>query len=162
MSKKNIILGVDPGTSLMGYGIIRIDGSKKEMLSMGIIKLNKIASHQDRLSRIFDRISSIIEEYNPSIMAIEAPFFGKNVQSMLKLGKAQGVAIAAALNANLPYEEYAPRRIKQSITGNGAASKEQVASMLQSIFKIEEMPKGIGCDRWTCCCIVPSFFIIKI
>jgi len=138
-----IILGVDPGTSLMGYGIIRVTGKNTDMLNMGIIRLNKLETHSEKLERIFSRISGIIDEYKPEIMAIEAPFFGKNVQSMLKLGKAQGVAIAAALNARISYQEYAPRRIKQSITGNGNASKEQVAAMLQSIFKIKDMPKDL-------------------
>lgn len=136
-----IILGVDPGTTIMGYGIIHIKGKQIRMINFGVIQLQKITNHPDKLKRIYDRMDGLIKEFKPDEMAIEAPFFGKNVQSMLKLGRAQGVAIASALANNVPFEEYAPRRIKQSITGSGAASKEQVALMLQKIFKFEEMPK---------------------
>ncbi len=136
-----IILGIDPGTTVMGYGLIHVKGKKIELLNFGIIQLNKLPTHADKLKRILDRLNGIIREYKPDEMAIEAPFFGKNVQSMLKLGRAQGVAIAAALLHDLPFEEYTPRRIKQSVTGSGAASKEQVAAMLQQILKIKEMPK---------------------
>ena len=141
MKSEKIILGVDPGTSIMGYGLMRVSGKQTHMLHMGVIRLNKLETHSEKLERIFSRIAGIIDEFGPHEMAIEAPFFGKNVQSMLKLGRAQGVAIAAALSKKVPYVEYAPRRIKQSITGNGNASKEQVAAMLQSIFKIAELPK---------------------
>lgn len=136
-------MGIDPGTTVMGYGIIMVDGKKAKLLTMGVIHLHKISDHALKLQRIFDRCIQLIDEYNPDELAIEAPFFGKNVQSMLKLGKAQGVAIAAALSRQIPYTEYAPRKIKQAITGNGAAAKEQVASMLQSELKIktEMMPK---------------------
>jgi len=130
MVEDKIILGIDPGTSVMGYGIIHIKGKKIEMLNFGIIQLSKLATHPDKLKRIFDRVDGLIREYLPDEMAIEAPFFGKNVQSMLKLGRAQGVAIAASLKNNVPFEEYTPKRVKQSITGNGNASKEQVAAML--------------------------------
>ncbi len=136
-----IILGIDPGTTVMGYGLIHIKGKKVELLNFGIIQLSKLPTHPDKLKRIFERVDGIIKEYRPDEMAIEAPFFGKNVQSMLKLGRAQGVSIAAALSNNVPFEEYTPRRIKQSITGSGAASKEQVAAMLQKILKFKEMPK---------------------
>ena len=136
-----IILGIDPGTSVLGYGIIQVKKDGLKMITFGVIHLNKLDNHADKLKRILDRLNGIIEEFNPDEMAIEAPFFGKNVQSMLKLGRAQGVAIASCLNHNIPYEEYSPRRIKQSITGNGNASKEQVAAMLQSLFSIKEMPK---------------------
>lgn len=136
-----IILGIDPGTSVMGYGLIHVKGKKVELLNFGIIQLNKLPTHADKLKRILDRLDGIIREYKPDEMAIEAPFFGKNVQSMLKLGRAQGVAIAAALLHNLPFEEYTPRRIKQAVTGSGAASKEQVAAMLQQTLKIKELPK---------------------
>lgn len=136
-----IILGIDPGTTVMGYGLIHIKGKKVELLNFGIIQLSKLPTHPDKLKRIFERVDGIIKEYRPDEMAIEAPFFGKNVQSMLKLGRAQGVSIAAALSNNIPFEEYTPRRIKQSITGSGAASKEQVAAMLQKILKFKEMPK---------------------
>ncbi|NND78016.1 MAG: crossover junction endodeoxyribonuclease RuvC [Flavobacteriales bacterium] len=141
MKREKIILGVDPGTTIMGYGLMCVSGKKTEMLNMGVIRLSKLETHSEKLERIFSRIAGIIDEFQPNEMAIEAPFFGKNVQSMLKLGRAQGVAIAAALSKNVPYIEYAPRRIKQAITGNGNASKEQVAAMLQNIFKIVEMPK---------------------
>lgn len=141
MLEDKIILGIDPGTTVMGYGLIHIKGKQIIMLNFGVIHLSKIDNHPDKLKRIFERMDGLIREYKPDEMAIEAPFFGKNVQSMLKLGRAQGVAIASALSHNLPFEEYAPRRIKQSITGSGAASKEQVAAMLQSILKFSEMPK---------------------
>ena len=132
---QRIILGIDPGTIVMGYGIIRIKGNEPELLAMGVLKLDKFEEHHDRLKKIFERTSAIINEYKPEEMAIEAPFFGKNVQSMLKLGRAQGTAIAAALNKNIEVVEYSPRKIKQSITGNGNASKEQVAAMLCTILK---------------------------
>ena len=135
-----IILGIDPGTSIMGYGIIHVKGQEMKLLTYGVIHLSKIALHPDKLKRIFDRVDQLIVEYKPDEMAIEAPFFGKNVQSMLKLGRAQGVSIAAALNRNLPFEEYSPKKIKQSITGNGNASKEQVAAMLLRLFNLKEMP----------------------
>lgn len=139
MQKDRIILGVDPGTNIMGYGIIKISGKQLEMLSTGVIMLNKLGDHSLKLQKIFKRTLALVEEYKPDEMAVEAPFFGKNVQSMLKLGRAQGVVMAAALYRDVPITEYAPRKIKQSITGNGAASKEQVASMLESILntKIE-------------------------
>jgi crossover junction endodeoxyribonuclease RuvC len=136
-----IILGVDPGTTVMGYGLIHVKGKHVSLVNFGVIQLQKIKEHPDKLKRIFDRMDGLIREFKPDEMAIEAPFFGKNVQSMLKLGRAQGVAIASALSHNLPFEEYSPRRIKQSITGSGAASKEQVAAMLQKVLKFEEMPK---------------------
>lgn len=141
MLEDKIILGIDPGTTIMGYGIIHIQGKKMTLLNFGVIHLAKLATHPDKLKRIFDRLDGLIAEFKPDEMAIEAPFFGKNVQSMLKLGRAQGVAIAAALKNNVPFEEYSPRRIKQSVTGNGNASKDQVATMLQTLLKIEELPK---------------------
>jgi len=141
MVEDKIILGIDPGTSILGYGLIHVQGKKLSMITFGVINLSKIETHPDKLKRIWDRVDGIIREFKPDELAIEAPFFGKNVQSMLKLGRAQGVCIAAALKNNIPFEEYAPRRIKQAITGNGNASKEQVASMLQSMFSIKEMPK---------------------
>jgi crossover junction endodeoxyribonuclease RuvC len=139
--QEKIILGVDPGTVVMGYGILMIKGKQMEMLSMGVIKLHKYDNHAKKLKIIFEKMLLLIDQWNPDELAIEAPFFGKNVQSMLKLGRAQGVAIAAALHRDLPMTEYAPKKIKQSITGNGNASKEQVAGMLQSLLKIKEMPK---------------------
>lgn len=141
MLEDKIILGIDPGTTVMGYGIIHVQGKKINLVTYGVIQLNKLPTHPDKLKRIFDRLDGLIEEFRPDEMAIEAPFFGKNVQSMLKLGRAQGVAIAASLKHNVPFEEYTPRRIKQSITGNGAASKEQVAEMLIKMKIIKELPK---------------------
>jgi len=141
MVEDKIILGIDPGTSVLGYGLIHIQGKKISMITFGVIHLAKLATHPDKLKRIFDRIDGLIKEFKPDELAIEAPFFGKNVQSMLKLGRAQGVCIAAALGNNMPFEEYSPRRIKQAVTGNGNASKEQVAAMLQKMFSIKEMPK---------------------
>lgn len=141
MTVDKIILGVDPGTTVLGYGLIQIKGKKIELLNFGIIQLNKLDNQPDKLKRIVDRLDGLMEEYKPDEMAIEAPFFGKNVQSMLKLGRAQGVAIGAALRRNIPYEEYTPKRIKQAITGNGNASKEQVAAMLQSLLNFNELPK---------------------
>ena len=125
--KEKIILGIDPGTTIMGYGILRIKGTKPEMVAMGIIDLRKFANHYLKLRHIHERVLSIIESYLPDELAIEAPFFGKNVQSMLKLGRAQGVAMAVALSRDIPITEYAPLKIKMAITGNGQASKEQVA-----------------------------------
>ncbi|MCH2213842.1 MAG: crossover junction endodeoxyribonuclease RuvC [Flavobacteriales bacterium] len=143
MKNERIILGMDPGTNIMGYGIIKVEGKKFEMLSCGIIKLGKYPDHALRLRKIFDRVVSLIDEFTPDELSIEAPFYGKNVQSMLKLGRAQGVAIAAALSRDMPYREYAPRKIKQSITGNGNASKEQVAKMLQTILGLKELPESL-------------------
>jgi len=134
--KERIILGIDPGTNVMGYGLIKVTDNKPEMLTMGILQLNKYEDHYLRLHKIFDRTLSLIEEYLPDEFAIEAPFFGKNVQSMLKLGRAQGTAIAAALSRDLPIFEYAPLKIKMAITGNGRASKEQVADMLRRELNI--------------------------
>lgn len=136
MKPERIILGIDPGTNIMGYGLIIVKNNKPELLAMGVLQLNKFEDHYMRLKRIFDRVVSLIDQYLPDELAIEAPFFGKNVQSMLKLGRAQGVAMAASLSRQVPITEYAPLKIKMSITGSGSASKEQVASMLQKILKI--------------------------
>jgi crossover junction endodeoxyribonuclease RuvC len=133
--KERIILGIDPGTTITGYAVIRCAGRDPELVTIGAIELSKFSDHYLKLKYIFDRTTGIIEEFHPDELAIEAPFYGKNVQSMLKLGRAQGAAIAAALAHSLPVFEYAPRKIKLSITGQGAASKEQVASMLMSILK---------------------------
>ena len=141
MVEDKIILGIDPGTTVMGYGIIHLKNNQMTLLNFGIIQLSKLPTHPDKLKRIYDRLDGIMKEYKPDEMAIEAPFFGKNVQSMLKLGRAQGVSIAAALANNIPFEEYTPRRIKQAITGSGAASKEQVAIMLQNLLGFKEIPK---------------------
>jgi len=138
-----IIMGIDPGTNVMGYGILKVDGRQAEMVAMGVIDLRKTSDPYLRLGKIFERVSGIIDSFLPDEMAIEAPFFGKNVQSMLKLGRAQGVAIAAAIHRQIPIHEYAPMKIKLALTGQGMASKEQVAGMLQRILKIksEEMSK---------------------
>lgn len=133
--KERIILGIDPGTSITGYGVIKISGNKPELLSIGALDLSKFDDHYVKLKFIFDQVTDIIDKYHPDELAIEAPFYGKNVQSMLKLGRAQGAAITAALSREMPIFEYAPRKIKMSITGQGAASKEQVASMLANILK---------------------------
>ena len=140
---EKIILGIDPGTNIMGYGIIRIMGNKLSMIAFGVLKLNKYEDHPLRLKIIFEKTLSLIEQYKPDELAIEAPFFGKNVQSMLKLGRAQGVAIAAALYRTIPIFEYSPRKIKQSITGKGSASKEQVAAMLQRLLVLDEIPDNL-------------------
>ena len=134
-ASERIILGIDPGTSITGYGVIKIIGIVPELIVIGYIDLAKYDDHYLKLKHIFERTISIIDEYHPDELAIEAPFFGKNVQSMLKLGRAQGAAIAAALTRSLPIFEYAPRKIKMSITGQGSASKEQVAAMLMNILK---------------------------
>ena len=133
-----IILGIDPGTLVMGYGLLHVCNNQLKPLGIGVIKLEKFDDHAVRLKRIFDRTLGLIHEYKPDELAIEAQFFGKNVQSMLKLGRAQGVAIAAALSMNIPVTEYSPKKIKMSITGNGNASKEQVAAMLRQILGISE------------------------
>lgn len=138
-----VIIGIDPGTNVMGYGILGVKGKKPHLVAMGVIQLSKFDDHYMRLRRIYERVSGLVRQYLPDEMAIEAPFFGKNVQSMLKLGRAQGVAMAAALTRDIPITEYEPRKIKMAITGNGAASKEQVAEMLRRILAIEksEMPQ---------------------
>ena len=143
MKTERIILGIDPGTNVMGYGIIRAVGNKAEMVAMGVIDLRKMGDPYLRLGHIFERVTGIIESYLPDEMAVEAPFFGKNVQSMLKLGRAQGVAIAAAIHRDIPIHEYSPTKIKVAITGNGQASKEQVAGMLQRMLALnaDDMPK---------------------
>jgi crossover junction endodeoxyribonuclease RuvC len=143
MSAERIILGIDPGTTIMGYGIISVSGSKMKMIAIGVLKLSKYEDHPMRLKIIFERVLSLIEQYKPDELAIEAPFFGKNVQSMLKLGRAQGVAIAAALYLSVPIFEYSPRKIKQSITGKGSATKEQVSAMLQRLLAIQESPESL-------------------
>ena len=138
-----IIIGFDPGTRVMGYGILGIKGKEPQLIAMGVLKLNLMDDHYMRLHHIYERVSGLVKQYLPDEMAIEAPFFGKNVQSMLKLGRAQGVAMAAALNQQIPITEYEPRKIKIAITGNGAASKEQVCAMLQRTLHIaqEDLPK---------------------
>ena len=143
MGTEKIILGIDPGTNLMGYGVLRVMGNKAEMVAMGVIDMRKDADPYLRLGKIHRRVTEIIDKFLPDEMAIEAPFFGKNVQSMLKLGRSQGVAIAAAVGHSVPVHEYAPMKIKMAITGQGSASKEQVAAMLQRLLRLNatEMPK---------------------
>lgn len=140
-SKEKIILGLDPGTSVMGYGIILIQNKKIKLLQFGVIHLSKYTNHEMKLKKIFERVLSVIEEFQPDEVALEAPFYGKNIQSMLKLGRAQGVAMAAALSREIPITEYAPKKVKQSVTGNGNASKEQVAKMLMTLLQIKDIPK---------------------
>ena len=142
---ERIIMGIDPGTIVMGYGLIEVRGQEARLLALGVISLSKYEDHYLRLKRIFERVQGLIDEFHPDELAIEAPFFGKNVQSMLKLGRAQGVAMAAALTRDIPITEYVPMRIKQAITGNGAASKEQVAGMVQRYLKIpqDQMPREL-------------------
>jgi len=137
------ILGIDPGTNIMGYGVISADGNTPKLETMGVIVLNKITDPYIKLATIHERVIKLIDEFNPDEFAIEAPFFGQNVQSMLKLGRAQGVAIAAAISRQIPITEYAPRKIKMAITGNGDASKIQVANILQTIFKFSELPEKL-------------------
>ncbi len=143
MKTDRIILGIDPGTTTTGYGVIRVFNNKPELLTLGIMELHKLQDPYIKLKKIFDRTIQLIEEYHPDELAIEAPFYGKNVQSMLKLGRAQGVAISAGLSRSIPIFEYAPRKIKMSITGNGNASKEQVAAMLQQILKFKDIPADL-------------------
>lgn len=145
-SEPTIILGIDPGTTIMGYGVIRAwSRNRVELLEMGALHLSKVKDHAAKLKRIHERCAGLIEAHTPDHFAVEAPFFGKNVQSMLKLGRAQGVALAAALVREVPVAEYAPRRVKQAITGSGAASKEQVAGMVQRTLKIPDadMPRDL-------------------
>lgn len=138
MNSEKIILGIDPGTNVMGYGLLKVTGNKAQMMAMGVIDMRKQDDPYLRLGYIFERVTGLIAEFLPDEMAIEAPFFGKNVQSMLKLGRAQGVAIAAAIHRDIPIHEYAPLKIKMAITGNGAASKEQVAGMLKRLLMLKE------------------------
>lgn len=138
--KTKIILGIDPGTIVMGYGLVKVIGSKAELLDLGVLKPGKLKDPYKRLQLIFNTVSGLITQYKPSDFAIEAPFFGKNVQSMLKLGRAQGVAIAAAMRHGLEVTEYSPKKVKQAVTGNGNASKEQVMKMLQILLSFKDSP----------------------
>ena len=138
-----IILGIDPGTTIMGFGLIKVINKKMELIEMEELKLIKIKDHYVRLKLIFEKTIELIDKHKPDEISIEAPFFGKNVQSMLKLGRAQGVAMAAGLSRQIPVTEYSPKKIKMAITGNGNASKEQVAKMLQNLFNIKELPKNL-------------------
>ncbi|GAB4043588.1 crossover junction endodeoxyribonuclease RuvC [Spirosoma jeollabukense] len=135
ITKEKIILGVDPGTQVAGYGIIAVKGGVMSMMQYGVVQLTKYSTYQLKLQKLYETIVRLIDEYHPDEMAIEDPFFGKNVQVMLKLGRAQGVVMAAALSRNIPIVEYAPRRIKQSVTGNGNATKDQVSQMVGHLLK---------------------------
>lgn len=141
IKNSNIILGIDPGTVIMGYAVVEVNGQNITILSMDVLKLGSVKDIYERLEMIHTKVNGLIIQYKPDTFAIEAPFFGKNVQSMLKLGRAQGVAIAAAMQGKVSVTEYSPRKIKQSITGNGNAAKEQVWKMLQQALKIQEQPQ---------------------
>ncbi|CAM4024819.1 MULTISPECIES: crossover junction endodeoxyribonuclease RuvC [Flavobacterium] len=143
MANERIILGIDPGTTIMGFGLIKVVNKKMEFLQLNELVLNKYDDHYKKLKVIFERTIELIETYHPDEIAIEAPFFGKNVQSMLKLGRAQGVAMAAGLSRDIPITEYEPKKIKMAITGNGNASKEQVAKMLQQLLGLKTLPKNL-------------------
>lgn len=143
MSTEKIIMGIDPGTTIMGFGIIKVTGKSMSFVQMNELLLKKYTDPYTKLKHIYDRTISLIDTYHPDEIAIEAPFFGKNVQSMLKLGRAQGVAMAAGLSRQIPITEYFPKKIKMAITGNGNASKEQVAKMLQSILNLKTLPKNL-------------------
>ncbi len=143
MKSERIILGIDPGTTIMGFGLIKVENKSMSFIQMNELQLSKYKDHYVKLKLIFDRTIELIDNYHPDEIAIEAPFFGKNVQSMLKLGRAQGVAMAAGLSRQIPITEYLPKKIKMAITGNGSASKEQVAKMLQSQLKIGKLPKNL-------------------
>lgn len=155
--KERIILGIDPGTMIMGYSLIMQRDKQLSLLRMGVLKLKQYDNQALKLKKIFERVLEIIDEYHPDELAIEAPFYGKNVQSMLKLGRAQGVAMAAALYRDIPIFEYSPRKIKQSITGNGAASKEQVAIMLQKIIKFDHLPDFLDATDATAAAVCHFF-----
>ena len=141
--KDKIILGIDPGTTIMGFGLIRVNKQAMEFIQLHELQLKKYNDHYLKLEKIFNSTIGIIDQFHPDQISIEAPFFGKNVQSMLKLGRAQGVAMAAGLSRQIPITEYSPKKIKMSITGNGNATKEQVAKMLQSLSLIKEIPKNL-------------------
>ena len=143
MADEKIILGIDPGTTIMGFGLIRVVGKKMEFMQLNELLLQKYNDPYVKLKLIFERTIHLIDTYHPDEIAIEAPFFGKNVQSMLKLGRAQGVAMAAGLSREIPITEYLPKKIKMAVTGNGNASKEQVARMLQSLLKLKTLPKNL-------------------
>lgn len=142
-ANERIILGIDPGTTVMGFGIIKVVGKQMAFMQLNELILTKYDDHYKKLQLIFERTIELIDTHHPDEIAIEAPFFGKNVQSMLKLGRAQGVAMAAGLSRQIPITEYEPKKIKMAITGNGSASKEQVAKMLQQLLGLKELPKNL-------------------
>jgi crossover junction endodeoxyribonuclease RuvC len=156
-SKERIILGIDPGTSVMGYGLVKEVKSQVELICMGVVKMDHLDDHPSKLKYIFEKTVALIDQYHPDCLSIEAPFFGKNIQVMLKLGRAQGVAMAAALSRNLPIFEYSPRKIKQSITGNGNAGKEQVAAMLKTLLKFTESPEFLDATDGLAVAVCHSF-----
>jgi crossover junction endodeoxyribonuclease RuvC len=143
LDNEKIILGIDPGTTIMGYGLIKVVNKDMKFIQLNELNLKKYDDHYLKLKHIFERTVELIDTHNPDEIAIEAPFFGKNVQSMLKLGRAQGVAMAAGLSRQVPITEYSPKKIKMAITGNGNASKEQVAKMLQSVLQLKELPQNL-------------------
>ncbi|MGB3775516.1 MAG: crossover junction endodeoxyribonuclease RuvC [Leeuwenhoekiella sp.] len=143
MKSEKVILGIDPGTTIMGFGLIRVVNKKMEFIQLNELVLNKYKDPYVKLKLIFERTIELIDTHHPDEMALEAPFYGKNVQSMLKLGRAQGVAMAAGLSRQIPVTEYLPKKIKMAITGNGNASKEQVAKMLQSMLGLKTLPKNL-------------------
>ena len=143
MGKEKIILGIDPGTTVMGFGLIKVVNKNMQFIQLNELNLKKYDDHYLKLKLIFERTTELIDTHHPDEIAIEAPFFGKNVQSMLKLGRAQGVAMAAGLSREVPITEYSPKKIKMAITGNGNASKEQVAKMLQSLLDLKTLPKNL-------------------
>ncbi len=138
-----VVMGIDPGTNLLGYGILKIEQQTPVCLVLGVVRLGKYGDRYKKLRTIFERVGSLVEQYRPDEVALEAPFFGENVQSMLKLGRAQGVAMTAALVRDIPVFEYAPSRVKQAITGRGSASKEQLAEMLQKVLRFDTRPKEL-------------------
>lgn len=161
-ANERIILGIDPGTAVMGYGLVKEVKNQVELISLGVVKMDHLDDHPLKLQRIFEKTVSLIDQYNPDCLSIEAPFYGKNIQVMLKLGRAQGVAMAAALSRNLPIFEYSPRKIKQSITGNGNAGKEQVAAMLQSLLKFSEKPEFLDATDGLAVAVCHSFQKVSI
>ncbi len=154
---ERIILGIDPGTAVMGYGLVKEIGSRTELISLGVVRMEHLDNHALKLQHIFEKTTSLIEQYHPDCLAVEAPFYGKNIQVMLKLGRAQGVAMAAALARNLPIFEYSPRKIKQSITGNGNAGKEQVAAMLKTLLNFTETPEFLDATDGLAVAVCHSF-----
>ena len=160
--KERIILGIDPGTAVMGYGLVKEIGSKIELISLGVVKMDKIDDHMLKLQRIFEKTVGLIDNYHPDCLAIEAPFYGKNIQVMLKLGRAQGVAMAAALSRNVEITEYSPRKIKQAITGNGNATKQQVAAMLQTLLSFKETPEFLDATDGLAVAVCHSFQKIPV
>ena len=155
--KERIILGIDPGTAVMGYGLVKETGSRIELISLGVVKMENIDDHMLKLQRIFEKTVHLIDNYHPDCLAIEAPFYGKNIQVMLKLGRAQGVAMSAALSRNVTITEYSPRKIKQAITGNGNATKEQVAAMLKNLLKFNETPEFLDATDGLAVAVCHSF-----